>query len=234
MTLQKTILALLAAMLAVIGTTATVVHAEGPDATPDPAQVFTGQDLAKYNSLPADTRNRIKDEIVPTLLSEVSDGPLREVTDEVYDAEVRALIKFVVDTEKEAQNSLEQAIMLLASVGSKSWERGVEPRDNGTNVACYYTTSMGSSSLVVYVGHVSSCGAAMEAIHASVRLKGSGYDSGWIHRRSTHASSVSSYTSHGYESDTCWNGGGDGWATPYDDGPSPSPGGGDRQLRHCV
>ena len=171
---------------------------------------------------------------MPELLSEVRDGPLREVTDEVYESEVLALVKFVVNTEKKAQDALTRAITLLAFAGSQSWERGFQPRDHGTNVACYYTTSMGSSSLVVYVGHVSSCGAAMRVINASVRLKRSGYDSGWIHRRSTHASSVSSYTSHGYESDTCWNGGGDGWATPYDDGPSPSPGNGDRQLRHCV
>ena len=74
----------------------------------------------------------------------------------------------------------------------------------------------------------------LAAIHASVKLTGPGYNSGWVHRRRSHASSVSSYTSHGYDSGTCWNGGGDGWATPYDDGPSPSPGGGDRQLRHCV
>ena len=131
MKMHKTILTMLAAMLAIIGTTAVVAHAEEPDTTPDPAQVLSGQDLAKYNSLPADTRNRIKDEIVPELLSEVRDGPLREVTDEVYESEVLALVKFVVNTEKKAQDALTRAITLLAFAGSQSWERGFNPGTTG-------------------------------------------------------------------------------------------------------
>ena len=42
MKMHKTILTMLAAMLAIIGTTATVAHAEEPDTTPDPAQVLSG------------------------------------------------------------------------------------------------------------------------------------------------------------------------------------------------
>jgi hypothetical protein len=63
-----------------------------------------------YSSLPEDVKSIIRDEAVPQLLAEVRAGPLSGVTGEVYDAEVRALVEFVVGTAKEAEDALEQAI----------------------------------------------------------------------------------------------------------------------------
>lgn len=93
---------------------------------------------------------------------------------------------------------------------------------------------MSSSSLVVYVGHVARCDATMAAMEAAVLLKGPGYWSGWQSYLYHYTRSALAFTSHGYDPDTCWLGGGAGSATPMDNGPNPSPSGGDRQLRLCV
>ena len=63
-----------------------------------------------YNSLTPDVKSIIRNETVPQLLAEVKAGPLRGVTGELYDAEVRALVEFVVATARKAQDALERAI----------------------------------------------------------------------------------------------------------------------------
>lgn len=76
----------------------------------NPEQVLSAEGADMYSSLPEDVKSIIRDEAVPQLLAEVRAGPLSGVTGEVYDAEVRALVEFVVGTAKEAEDALEQAI----------------------------------------------------------------------------------------------------------------------------
>ena len=190
--------------------------------------MLSAEGVRVYNSLTPDVKSIIRNETVPQLLAEVKAGPLRGVTGELYDAEVRALVEFVVATAKEAQDALERAI-------ANHTHEGIRMRAlTGHFTSCSYTTSMGSSSLVVYVGHVARCDATMAVMEAGVLLKGPGYWSGWRDYRYTIARSALGFTSHGYDPDTCWQGWGHGSATPMDDGPNPSPSNGGRSLRLCV
>ena len=165
---------------------------------------------------------------MPQLLAEVKAGPLRGVTGELYDAEVRALVKFVVATAKEAQDALERAIANHTHEGTRM--RAL----TGHFTPCSYVTSMGSSSLVVYVGHVARCNATMAAMQAGVLLKGPGYWSGWQDYVYHYTRSALAFTSHGYDPDTCWQGWGHGSATPTNNGPNPSPSNGGQQMSLCV
>ena len=196
----------------------------------NPEQVLGAGDVRLYNSLPPDIRRVIEYEIVPQLLAEARSGPLRGITGEAYDAEVRALVAFVVRAEKESQDALMRA--MPSSTPSMFGFMQIAPSSHFTT--CSYTTSMGASGLVVYVAHVSSCNAGMATINAGVRLKGPGYDSGPVNQRSRYAWSARAYTSHGYQPGTCWTGWGTGSATPRNSGPVPRPGGGGQQLSRCV
>ncbi len=93
---------------------------------------------------------------------------------------------------------------------------------------------MGSSSLVVYVGHVARCNATMAAMQAGVLLKGPGYWSGWQNYIRFYTRSALAFTSYGYDPNTCWLGWGHGSATPTNNGPNPSPSNGGQQMSHCV
>ena len=217
-------------LLAVIGTTTTVVYAEGPggdDQTerPDPTQVLDAEDVAVYNTLPQDVQQIITNEIVPQLLSKVRAGPLSRVTGEAYDAEVKALVEFVVRAEKENQDALARAV--------ESLRPGNAQADTGAAAGCSYTTSIGASSLVVYAAHVSSCDATMAAMNAGAQLLAPSWDSGWIHQVEHNSKRASSYASRSYKVDTCWTAKGNGWATPRNDGPNPSPVAGSGIKREC-
>ena len=71
MKMHKTILTLLAGVLAVIGTTGTVVHGDGPGAPPDLAQILTGEQLAAYNGLTVENREFFRAELLPQALQDI-------------------------------------------------------------------------------------------------------------------------------------------------------------------
>lgn len=233
MNIHRIILAVLG-VFAMAVTSMSILQVETAEAqTPErvnPEQVLGAGDVRLYNSLPPDTRRVIEYEIVPQLLAEARSGPLRGITGAAYDAEVRALVAFVVRAEKESQDALMRA--MPSATPSMFGFMQIGPSSYYTR--CSYTTSMGASRLVVYAAHVTRCDARMAAVLSGVRLKGPGYDSGWQNQRNSNARSVRSYTSHGYRPGTCWQGWGGGSATPRNDGPNPSPGAGDRQLSRCV
>ena len=70
MRFHKTILTLLAAILAVIGTTVTVAHADGPDDNPDhltPQNALTDEEATMWNSLDPAKRALVQNEVIPSL-----------------------------------------------------------------------------------------------------------------------------------------------------------------------
>ena len=232
MNIHKIVLAVLVAF-AVAGASMSILQvgtaeAQAPERV-NPEQVLGAGDIRLYNSLPPDIQSVIKNEIVPQLLADARSGPLRGITGEAYDAEVRALVAFVVRAEKESQDALTRA-MRSATPSVVGFMQIGQP----ASTRCTYTTSMGASSLVVYVDHVSSCGARMAQISASVQLRGPGYTSEWMHQRNRGARSARAYTSHGYQSGTCWRGWGEGWATARNSGPVPGPAAGSQQSSRCV
>ena len=70
MKFQKTILTLLAALLAVIGTTVTVVNAQGNDSEPDPADFLNSAQLDDFNSLDEEVRKGLTEGFLPDLASQ--------------------------------------------------------------------------------------------------------------------------------------------------------------------
>ena len=202
-------------------TPAETAEAKSPERI-NPQQVLSAEGVRVYNSLTLDVRLIIRDETVPQLLAEVKAGPLKGVAGDLYDAEVRALVEFVVATAKKAQDALEQAIA----------NPGVQPMSHGLS-ECSYKTSMGSSSLVVYVGHVAKCDATMETMTAGGWLLGPGYWSGWINNAYYNTKSALFFKGSGYNPGTCWLGWGDGSAIAMPGGPSPIPGSGEGAADHC-
>ncbi len=199
----------------------------------NPEQVLSAEGVRVYNSLTPDVKSIIRNETVPQLLVEVRAGPLRGVTGELYDAEVRALVEFVVATARKAQDALERAI----ANHTHGTHEGIEIQPlTGHFTPCSYTTSMGSSSLVVYVGHVARCDASMAVMEAGVWLRGpGGYHSGWRNYRYTNTTSALGFTSHYNDTPNyCWVGWGHGAATPHNNGPSPGPANGGYAESHCV
>ena len=81
---HTTIVALLAALLAVIGTTITVVHAEGPvegdEEQPqenlNPEQVLTGVDFENWNALTSSNKALLLQGIIPQIPNRVQDASL--------------------------------------------------------------------------------------------------------------------------------------------------------------
>ena len=214
------------------GGTAALLPAETAEAkSPErinPEQVLSAEGVRVYNSLTPDVKLIIRNSTVPQLLAEVKAGPLRGVTGELYDAEVRALVEFVVATARKAQDALEWAI-------ANHTHEGIRMRAlTGHFTPCSYVTSMGSSSLVVYVGHVARCNATMAAMHAGVLLKGPIYWSGWQDYVYYNTMSALAFTSYYRIPNTCWLGWGHGSATPTNNGPNPSPSNGGQQMSHCV
>ncbi len=196
----------------------------------NPEQVLSAEGVRAYNSLTPDVKSIIRNETVPQLLAEVKAGPLRGVTGELYDAEVRALVEFVVATAKEAQDALERAI-------ANHTHEGIRVRAlTGHFTSCTYKTKMGSSSLVVYTAHVARCGASMAVMEAAVWLKGpGGYHSGWRNYRYRNTTSAVGFTSHYNDTPNfCWTSWGHGSATPHNNGPSPGPANGGEGMSHCV
>ena len=70
MTFHKTILTLLAAMLAVIGTTGTVIHAQGNDSEPTPGNYLNATQLIDFNSLDEEVREGLTEDFLPDLASQ--------------------------------------------------------------------------------------------------------------------------------------------------------------------
>ena len=85
MKMHKTILTMLAAILAIIGTTTTVAHAEGPVVDEGggttqalvPENVLSSGGLANWNALTSDNRTIIMEEIIPEIPQRVPDVTLR-------------------------------------------------------------------------------------------------------------------------------------------------------------
>ena len=233
MNIHKIVLAVLVAF-AVAGASMSILQVGTADAQApervNPEQVLGAGDIRLYNSLPPDIQSVIKNEIVPQLLADARSGPLRGITGEAYDAEVRALVAFVVRAEKESQDALMRA-MRSATPSVVGFMQIGQPASYNTE--CTYTTSMGASDLVVYVAHVSSCGARMAEINAGVWLKGQGYNK-VVSQRNTNARSARAFAGHGSQPGTCWQGWGSGSATPRNDGPVPGPAVGSQQLSRCV
>ena len=110
MKMHKTILTLLLTMLAVIGTTATVVHADGPE-TDDgsgggstqvpggltPEQALQGEEMDMWNLLDPSTQGLLRDEIIPTISYRAGS---RESQERELRSVVRALYK--IQERKEA------------------------------------------------------------------------------------------------------------------------------------
>ena len=70
MKMHKTILTLLLTMLAVIGTTGTVAHADEPDGDLDhltPENVLTDEEVTMWNGLDLAKRALVQNEVIPTL-----------------------------------------------------------------------------------------------------------------------------------------------------------------------
>ena len=70
MKMHKTILTLLLTMLAVIGTTGTVAHADGPDGDLDhltPENVLTDEEVTMWNGLDPAKRALVQNEVIPWL-----------------------------------------------------------------------------------------------------------------------------------------------------------------------
>ena len=70
MKMHKTILTLLAVMLAVIGTTGTVINAQGNDSEPDPSDYLNSTQLSDFNSLRDDVKNGLTEGFLPDLVSQ--------------------------------------------------------------------------------------------------------------------------------------------------------------------
>ena len=92
MKFHKTILTLLAAMLAVIGTTGTVIHAQGNDSEPTPGDYLNATQLSDFNSLRQDVKDGLKEGILADLASksDLSEGFKKQVFAEVVEAEKNA------------------------------------------------------------------------------------------------------------------------------------------------
>ena len=74
---------MLAAILAVIGMTTMVAHAEGPGTDESggtnmtPANVLSGEDLANWNALTSENQTILTQEIIPEIAERVPDASLR-------------------------------------------------------------------------------------------------------------------------------------------------------------
>ena len=232
MKMHKTILTLLLTMLAVIGTTATVAHAEGPvvdegggttqvPGNLNPENVLTGDDLANWNALTGDAREYLKAEALPQLIDEIFD-----VGDDPTEDDVEYLTIIMVRLFKKGHDALEAQKLLLQTTAKSSTTQD-------TTSACSYSTSLFSYNNKVAVSHHAQCAHQMASIGASVWLTGpNGYSSGWSHYLRHHKKSASLSRARD-EEEGCWNGWGAGSATPENDGPNPSPGAGDDQLEEC-
>ena len=70
MKFHKTILTLLAVLLAVIGTTATVVHADGPETPPTIDELLSATDMQAFNGLRENVKSVLEHEFLPDLLEQ--------------------------------------------------------------------------------------------------------------------------------------------------------------------
>lgn len=80
MKFHKTILTMLAVTLAIIGTTGTVVQADGPPVqVPEnlnPENVLSGTDLANWNALTSSNKTLLSQEVIPEIPDKVQDTSL--------------------------------------------------------------------------------------------------------------------------------------------------------------
>lgn len=216
MKMHKTILTLLAVMLAVIGTTGTVAYAEGPDTndegqSPDnlnPEQVLTGDNLEKWNSLTSAYQTILIEEIILEIPQRISDPTLHTG---VLAGLVGAMHKI---QEKRAARSLRSSIKM-------------NPHSGGAVVKTSYTVDCdfevdvnagGASGLMV-------CDAEMHKIIVSVQLaiEASDYLLG-SDRQTCTGCSVEWATVAQAASNPCvtWHGSGNSTPTGYTGGAQPN------------
>lgn len=162
---------------------------------------------ALFNQLPAEIQSDITDNIVPSLVS-----GWHGLTQAKREEETANLLEFVVQLEYDTVNAVNSAT------------------ESTSTVPCSYKTRLGSSQLVVYAGHIASCGGEMYAMKAGVRLKGPNYDPGWTEATIKFGRRASAYDSSTYSGSALWKAWGSGTAYPKEGGPLPSPDGGDCQI----
>ena len=188
------------------------VAAAPPDEAPAEPGGMDDATRALYDQLQPDVQSDITDNIVPGLVAGWQGLTPAQVQQETTEA-----LAFVVGFEHDVQIAMSAA----ASASSRT----------GGTVSCTYKTRLGSSTQVIYAGHISSCGGTMYAIKSAVRLKGPNYDPGWTEATiNLNNSRASSYDSSTYSGSALWKAWGSGTAYPHDDGPLPSPDGGDCQI----
>ena len=84
-------------------------------------------------------------------------GGWQGLTEAQVEDETTLLVAFIVEFEHDAMTSVTE----------------VTASSSGT-VSCTYKARMGSNTLVIYGGQISTCGATMYAMKSGVRLKGPG------------------------------------------------------------
>ncbi len=188
------------------------------DNLPHPTTFLQGTDLNSFNAIETHARDYMLAEALPQLIDEVFD-----VGQEPTEDDVEFLTVKLVRLYKEAHDGIEAQKQALITSANLTQD---------TISACSYNTSLFSYNNKVVVSHHSQCEHQMASISAGVWLKGPGYSSGWLHYVRHQAKSASLSKSRSLSSG-CWNGWGAGAASPENDGPNPSPGTGDRQLKEC-
>ncbi len=165
MKFYKTILTLLAMTLAVIGTTATVVHGDGPETVPDPAEILSGELLDAYNGLTQENRDIFTSELLPVGLQDIHP-----------DDEEQAVGVFVT-LMKRAQDRQYAAQQTGAFAVDKSTVVAMDGEPyTQTSASCGIDPDLWHSSFTnrVYASTMASCAATMLSITASVRIRDPG------------------------------------------------------------
>ena len=156
---------MLAAMLAIIGTTATVVHAEGPGTDESggtnmtPGNVLSGEDLANWNALTSENQTILTQEIIPEIAERVPDASLRPGV-------LAGLVAVTLDIQKQREEAAELE------------DDDTEPSEGATGassvprVRCYLAVNASAHGATAIL----SCPAQMHKMTASVQLSREGLD----------------------------------------------------------
>ena len=201
----KITLALLAALLAVIGVTTTVVQAEGPEAPPDPAQILTGQQLDAYNGLTAENQEFFRAELLPQALQDVHPDDHEQATGVFVN-----MMKRSQDSHAAAQQPENE----LTSGGSSAQ----------ASSSCRIDPDLWHSTFTnrVYSSNMASCDDEMQYIVAGVQIRDPDGTSYRKSRRVRNTSAVIVTIYRTYEAGR-WGGYYDAKAEALPGSPSPGP-----------
>ena len=163
MKIQRTLVTLLAAMLAVIGMTGTVVHAEGPGTDGSggtnmtPANVLSGGDLANWNALTSENQTILTQKIIPEIAERVLDASLRPGV-------LAGLVAVTLDIQKQRERD--------AQLGNTGPSQGATGASSAPRVKCYLAVNASAHGATAKL----SCPAQMHKITVSVQLSREGED----------------------------------------------------------